>query len=252
MNRFRRMGRNPLMSRMQSSVTGAQSPAYEATYGGVIIKTTLLFAILAVSGLYTGYQLMVTGQIQGGVWTLIGSSIGAFIAVIIASVKPNLAPFFSIIYALLQGVFLGAISAIYTIAYGDMIVPTALISTGGVFMAMLLLYKSGVISVGPMFRRVLFTMLGGIMLTYLFLILGGLFGFLDRGAFFASDLYLLIVVVSAGVAALFLLIDFDNIRQLVDVGADKQYEWMLSLSLVVTVVWLYIELLKLLAILRER
>ncbi|MFW5913969.1 MAG: Bax inhibitor-1/YccA family membrane protein, partial [Bacillota bacterium] len=138
----------------------------------------------------------------------------------------------------------------YTLAYGDMIVPTALVSTGGVFAAMLLLYKSGVITVGPMFRRVLFTMLLGIVFTYLFLFIAGFFGFFETAL--GMDIYLLIVIVSAAVASLFLLIDFDNIKQLVDAGADKQYEWILSLSLVVTVVWLYIELLKLLAILRER
>ena len=246
-SRFRRMGRNPLMSRVQGTVTGAQSAAYQASYSGVVMKTTLLFALLGLSGLYTGYQLITTGQIQGGIWTLIGSAIGAFIAVIIATMKPRLAPFFSVIYALLEGVFLGAISAIYTLQFGDMIVPTALVSTGGVFMAMLLLYKSGVITVGPMFRRVMFTMLVGVMITYLFMFIAGFFGFFESAL--GMNIYLVIVIISAGLAAFFLLIDFDNIKNLVDAGADKQYEWVLSLSLVVTVVWLYIELLKILAIL---
>ncbi|MFP4077972.1 MAG: Bax inhibitor-1/YccA family protein [Candidatus Izemoplasmataceae bacterium] len=238
------------MSRMQKNITGAQSQAYQASYAGVVMKTTLLFGLLALSGVYTGYQLITTGQIQGGIWTLLGAMIGAFISVIIASLKPNLAPFFSVVYTLLEGVVLGSISAIYTIVYGDMIVPTALVSTGGVFLAMLLLYKSGAITVGPMFRRVLFTMLLGILLTYLFMFIAGFFGFFETAL--GMDIYLLVVILSAGVASFFLLIDFDNIKQLVDAGADRQYEWILSLSLVVTVVWLYIELLKLLAILRER
>lgn len=241
------MGRNPLMSRVEGTVTGAQSAAYQASYAGVVLKTTLLFALLGLSGFYTGYQLIETGQLQGGVWTLFGSAIGAFIAVIIATVKPRLAPFFSIIYALLEGVFLGAISAIYTLQFGDMIVPTALVSTGGVFVAMLLLYRSGIITVGPLFRRILYTMLVGIMITYLFMFIASFFGFFESA--FGMDIYLLVVIISAGLAAFFLLIDFDNIKSLVDAGADKQYEWVLSLTLVVTVVWLYIELLKILAIL---
>lgn len=245
--RFRRMGRNPLISRVGKTVTGAQSAAYQASYAGVVMKTTLLFAVMGLSGFYTGYQLMQTGQIQGGIWTLLGSLIGAFIAMMIATLKPRLAPFFSVVYALLEGVVLGAISAIYTLQFGDMIVPTALVSTGGVFLAMLLLYRSGIITVGPLFRRILFTMLVGIMITYIFMFIAGFFGFFESAL--GMDIYLLVVIISAGLAAFFLLVDFDNIKELVDAGADKQYEWVLSLSLVVTVVWLYIELLKILAIL---
>ncbi len=245
--RFKSVGRNPMMRTVGKQVR-SHSDEFGASYSGVIMKTTFLLALLALSGLYTAYNLMTTGSIQGGVFTLIGSAIGAFIAAMIATFKPNLAPFFSIVYALLEGVVLGAISGIYTIVYGDMIVPTALMATGGVFVAMLLLYKSGIIRVGPTFRRIMYSLLLGVMFTYLFLFIFSMFGSFNM----TSNLYLFVVIASAGIASFFLLIDFDNISELVESGADKQYEWVFSLSLILTIVWLYIELLKLLAILRER
>lgn len=247
--RFRNVGRNPMMRTVGKQVR-SESSEYGASYSGVILKTTFLLALLAISGLYTAYNLMTTGNIQGGIITLIGSAIGAFIAAMIAMYKPNVAPFFSVVYALLEGVVLGAISGIYTLEYGDMIVPTALMATGGVFVAMLLLYKSGIIRVGPMFRRIMYSLLLGVVFTYLFLFIAGFFGFFESAL--GMDIYLLVVIASAGIASFFLLIDFDNISELVESGADKQYEWVFSLSLILTIVWLYIELLKLLAILRER
>jgi uncharacterized YccA/Bax inhibitor family protein len=247
--RFKNVGRNPMMRNIGNKVQ-SQSSEFSATYSGVIMKSTFLLALLGLSGLFTAYNLMTTGSVQGGIFTLIGAAIGAFISAMIAMYKPNLAPIFSVVYALLEGVVLGAISGIYTLAYGDMIVPTALMATGGVFVAMLLLYRSGIIRVGPMFRRIMYSLLLGVMFTYLFLFIAQFFGFFESAI--GMDIYMLVVIASAGIASFFLLIDFDNISELVKSGADKQYEWVLSLSLILTIVWLYIELLKLLAILRER
>ena len=239
--RFRSV--NPVIGRMEKS-TGYVSE-YSATYKGVIMKSGLLLLIMFVMGSFSMFSLLETGTITGGIFAMIGAPILAFICLIVAMRKPDLAPIFAIAYAMLQGTFLGVISGMYTLMVGDAIVGTALLATGGVFMAMLFLYRSGVIRVTSMFRKVMFTALLGLVFTSLIMV--ALF-FLNAFTPNMMGLYTVIVVISVIVASLYLIIDFDNITNLVEAGADRQYEWVFSLGLMVTVVWLYVELLRLLFI----
>lgn len=234
---------NPVLSRIEKD---AYSSSNAATYTGVTLKSAVLMAVTVLAAAFSMFTLIETGSINGGVGMLIAAPIIAFISVMIAMSKPNLAPIFSFIYAMFQGTFLGVISGIYTIQFGDGIVGTALIATAGVFFSMLFLYRSGLIRVTDRFRRILFTALLGILVSSIFLLIASLFtGGLGEGMFV---FYTMIVVVSVIVASLYLVVDFDRINQVVSSGADKSNEWLLSLSLLVTVVWLYIELLRLIAI----
>ncbi len=235
---------NPMMRNMQKNATVASSTA--ATYSGVVFKSTLLLLIMLLIGSFTASLLIESGQIIGGIGLLIGAPIIAMIAVFVAMFKPHLAPFFSFVYAIMQGAFLGVIAGIYTIQFGDHIVSTAILATGGVFLAMLFLYRSGIIRVGSMFRRIMFSMLVGLILANLFIFIMSLFGADIYGNMFG--LYLAVVVLGVVLASIFLLIDFDNITQMVEASVDKRYEWMLSLSLIITIVWLFVEMLRLLAI----
>jgi len=234
---------NPMLSRIEKD---AYVSSHAATYKGVILKSTLLMAVTILAGAFSMFTLLETGNINGGIVMLIASPIIAFISAMVALSKPSLAPFFSFIYAMFQGTFIGAISGIYTIEFGDGIVGTALIATAGVFFAMLFLYRSGIIKVTDRFRKIMFTALLGIFLSSITLFFISIFsGGLSSGMF---GFYALIVVVSTIVASLYLIIDFDRVNQVVSSGADKSYEWTLSLSLLITVVWLYVELLRLIAI----
>ena len=115
---------------------------------------------------------------------------------------------------------------------------------------MLVLYNTGIIRVGTFFRRFMMSMLFGLIGASLLMLILVLFSGGFTGGLYT--MYVGIVVVSCIISALYLLIDFDNISNLVSAGAGKEYEWSLSLGLTVTIVWLYIELLRLVAIISRR
>ena len=123
----------------------------------------------------------------------------------------------------------------------------ALIGTFGVLAGMLFLYTTGIIRVGPFFKRALFSMMIGILLASVVLFILGLTG---SSAF--EGFYIAVVLISVVVSSLYLLVDFDRITHYVQSNAPKEYEWSLSLGLVVTIVWVYIELLRLFAILASK
>ncbi len=247
---MRFMGSNPVVKRAQQEGYAAGT-AGAATYGGIIRKLSILFALLAGSGVMSAAYVFDYGFTPGVTIGMVVAIIVALISVIVATVSTRLAPVFSIVYVLSKGFALGAISSVYAISLGNHIVSTALMSTGGVFLAMFFLYKSGIITVGPIFRRVMFTALVGLVFASLFMM--GFFMFAGAGlGNIGLEIYAVIVVVAVVLSSLFLLIDFDNIQKAVEGGADAKYEWMLSLGLVVTVVWLYLELLRLIALLNAR
>ncbi|MGS0972534.1 MAG: Bax inhibitor-1/YccA family protein [Candidatus Izemoplasmataceae bacterium] len=217
-----------------------------ATYSGVVIKTGILLAIIAGVAMYFGSTLDFTGDIGGAIFTIILAPIVAIIMVIMAHRNTQMAWAFSLIYAAAEGIFLGFISGLYAYLYGNDIVLTALVATFGVLSAMLFLYSSGVIRVGTTFRRFMMSALFGLIGASLFLFIFAIFGGLNTQI--GYSLYVGIVLISVVVSSLFLLVDFDNVTKLVNAGASKDYEWSLSLGLVVTIVWLYIELLRLIAI----
>lgn len=229
--------------------TGESS--YQATYGGVSLKTGLLLAIVAIVALFSASQLegMFENPTQLLVF-LIASPILAIISVVVAHRKPHVAFIFAPLYAICEGVFLGVISALYAMIYGDAVVTTALTATFGVLGTMLFLYSTGIIRVGTFFRRFMMSALIGLIGASLLLLVVTLVS----GGFTAGTygLYIGIVVISVIISSLFLLIDFDNISNYVESGAGKEYEWSLALGLTVTIVWLYIELLRLVAILSRR
>ena len=239
--RFR--GANPVYSRI-GEMYGESD--YSATYGGVTKKTALLLAIIASVAFYFGSSLNFTTNLNSAFITIIIAPIIAIISIFLAHRNLELAWMFSLIYPTMEGVFLGFISALFTYFFGSDIVMMALLATFGVLAGMLFLYSTGLIRVGNFFRRAMFSMLLGLLFAGIILIMMSLFGGLNST--FGYNFYFGIVVLSVIVSSLYLLVDFDNITNLVEAGADKKYEWMLSLGLVVTIVWLYIELLRFIAI----
>lgn len=222
-----------------------------ATYTGVVTKSAFILAIVALTALYTGsiFPSIITSM-PTLLGILIGAPIIAIISVIIVHKNPALGALFSFLYAVCEGLFLGVISTIYALQFGGDIILSALTVTFGVVFAMLFLYRSGIIRVGPFFRRLMTSMLFGLIFSSLFLFIIVMISGGFTGVTFG--LYTGIVVISVIIATFYLLIDFDNITQLVESGASKEYEWSLSLGLAVTIVWLYIEILRLLAILASR
>jgi uncharacterized YccA/Bax inhibitor family protein len=220
---------------------------FSASYKGVTLKTGYLLAIISITAMYLMTSLQQVENLNGLMIGVFAAPIIAIIMVILTHSFPNIAFFTTTIYALCEGLFLGFVSTLFSALYGQGVVQMALTGTIGVFFGMLFLYSTGIIVVGNFMRRFLYSMLMGLFLTSIILVLFSAFG-----SPINENLYFGIVVISVIVSSLYLLIDFDNVTRLVDEGASKKYEWSLSLGLVVTIVWLYVELLRLFAIFARR
>ncbi|MDD3113083.1 MAG: Bax inhibitor-1/YccA family protein [Candidatus Izemoplasmatales bacterium] len=205
------------------------------TYANVATKTAFLILIMAVSAFITIRYL---GHLTWGL--LIGAMIIGFISVIIGTRSVKLSPIFAVIYAICEGAVLGIISFMYALLV-EGIVPTALLTTVIVLLVMLLLYSTGIIKVTQRFASVM-------VVALISVIIMSVVALIFSNFFQMSGLYFLICGVSAILSALFLLLDFESIRNCVESGADKSTGWVLSLGLLVTLVWVYIEILRLVAI----
>jgi uncharacterized YccA/Bax inhibitor family protein len=215
------------------------------TIAGTVNKTILLTLLVLASASYTWLNPSTTLM-----WVGI---IGGLIAALVTSFKPNLSPISAPVYALLEGMALGGISLYISQSFGGgSIVFQAIASTIGVFFAMLFLYRTGIIKVNKKLRSGIMAATGGIALMYIINMVMGFFG----GSFLSlqntSWMMIGINLVIVGVAAFNLLLDFDFIERGAKSGAPKYMEWFGAFGLMVTLVWLYLELLKLLARLQSR
>jgi uncharacterized YccA/Bax inhibitor family protein len=186
---------------------------------------------------------------------IIAALIGGLIVAIILTFKRTLAPYLAPAYGLLEGVVLGGISAVYNNAFSKTapgIVTQAVLLTFGAVIAMFLLYKFRIIKVTEKLRSVIFIATGGICLFYVLAMLLRLFhvdiALIHQGSMMGIVFSLVVVAV----AALNLLLDFDMIETGARMGAPKYMEWYGAFGLLVTIVWLYLEILRLLGKLADR
>jgi uncharacterized YccA/Bax inhibitor family protein len=227
------------------------------TLNGTLWATAMLFALLLAAAV-VGWNLVDTRTTEFGeqevtgfpTWTLLAVLIG-FGVVLLASFKPHLTRYVAPIYAVAQGIFVGAISHAYDVQF-DGIVLQAVGATLAVFLVTLFLYHSRLVRVTDRFRRIVITATIGIALFYLVSIVLHLFGV---NISFISEPSLLGIgfsVFAAGLAAFNLFLDYDVIERGVRGRAPEYMEWFAALGLMVTIVWLYLELLRLFAKLRQQ
>jgi len=228
------------------------------TRGGVAVKTLVNLAVLVAAGAWgwasatepvaadmgSGYA-NVTVTIPGGFWL---ASFGAFFVGIFCSFNPRRAAILGIIYAALEGYVLGAISAMFD-AQTEGIVGAAVLSTVCVFFVAWLVYALGIIKPTAKLAFGVIVALGGLMLLYFFVFIASLFdwGWLYSDSF--RTIGLIVTVLSIVLAALSLTLDFGSIDAGVAAGAPKFMEWYSAYGLMVTLVWLYLLILRLLAVL---
>ena len=224
------------------------------TVSGTATATITLLMLILVSATIT--WLSIATPVAGAPvvlpigWVLGGFIIG-FIAVIASSFKPHLARFLAPIYALAEGVVLGAISRAYSEQYEGIVVQ-AVGATLGVFVVMLLMYRSGIIRVNDKYRRVVMGAMFGLIGFYLFSFVLGMFGAMPSFISDASPMGILFSIFVAGLAASNLALDFDMIEKGAANKLPAHMEWFCALGVTVTLVWLYLEILRLLSKLRER
>src|SRR5690349_2758702 len=223
-----------------------RNPGEVMTLNGTVNKTGFMLLLLVATAAYT--WSLYTPENPGAVmpWLLVGG-IGGLIVALVTVFKKTWAPVTAPLYAALEGLFVGAISAMFEARFPG-IVMQAVMLTMGVLAALLMAYKSGLIKATENFKLGVVAATGGIALLYLVNIGMRLFGFDGMGFIHeASTFGILFSVFVVIIAALNLVMDFDFIESGVDAGAPKYMEWYAGFGLVVTLVWLYLEILRLLA-----
>jgi uncharacterized YccA/Bax inhibitor family protein len=222
------------------------------TVRGAINKFGFMMLMLIAGAAYNWnlYEQLKQDTMMTLMWVGI---IGGLIAALAISFKPNWAPFLAPLYALLEGLFIGAISAIMNNSFGKPgLVMQAVGLTFGVALAMFLLYNFRIISATERFKSIVFTATLGIGIFYLITMVLRMFGVNVSFMYDSSLISIGISLFVVAIAALNLIMDFDMIEQGAERGAPKFMEWYGAFGLMVTIVWLYIEMLKLLSKLSSR
>lgn len=223
------------------------------TVKGTLGKFGFLFLMVLGTAFYAWKEVEYSGNVMPLIWVgIIGGLILAFVIVF----KQKWAPYLAPAYALLEGLAIGGISAIANSAFAEKapnIVITAVGLTFGVALAMYLLYSFRIIKATEKFKSVIITATVGIAIFYVIVLVMHAFGFnnisfLHEGSTFGIIFSLFVV----GIAALNLILDFDMIEKGAEMGAPKYMEWYGAFGLMVTMVWLYFEILRLLMKLNRR
>ncbi len=218
------------------------------TIEGAVNRTAFLLLLLAATATWTWSQTFAGVAVEG---YLLGGILGGFVVALVTIFKPAWAPVTAPIYAALEGLALGAISAYFEARFPGMVIQGVAL-TFGVLAALLLAYRSGLIPVTEKFRLGVVAATGGIAIFYLVAMGLSFFNitipFLHEGSALGIAFSLFVVVI----ASLNLVLDFDFIQQGAQQGAPKVAEWYAAFGLIVTLVWLYLEILRLLSKLRSR
>jgi uncharacterized YccA/Bax inhibitor family protein len=246
----------------QKQVSGpAATDGKVMTLGGVASATLVMFAFLLAGGYFGWISVDVGPPNPPGAANPFNPTfttpILLFVAVfaglglaIFTAFKPHLARFTGIGYAVCEGYFLGAISAYFGALYSG-IVAQAVLATAGVFLVMLVLYGLRILRATPKMVKGIIAATFGIMFMYLAMFIVNLFGVGQGFWTSGSPLGIIISLVVVGVAAFNLILDFDFIEKGVQRGLPRYMDWYGAFGLIVTLVWLYLEMLRLLARLRN-
>jgi uncharacterized YccA/Bax inhibitor family protein len=225
--------------------------AERMTLNGTVNKTgVLLLCAIATAG-WTWHLFLQSHDVADVTPWMLGGMFGGFIFAMVTIFKKEWAPVTAPIYALLEGLVLGGLSAVMEVRYPGIGIQAVSLTFGTLFV-LLLAYRSGLIPVTQKLRLGIIAATGGIAVFYLLELVMGFFGFhftsINGSGAIGIGFSLLVVAI----AALNLVLDFDFIEKGVQYGAPKYMEWYGAFGIVVTLVWLYLEILRLLSKMRSR
>jgi uncharacterized YccA/Bax inhibitor family protein len=230
---------------------GAIDVTNRMTLNGTVNRTAVLLLCALASASYTWYSFMQTRDAGSVGGLLMLGVFGGFIAALITIFKQSWAPVTAPIYALCEGLFLGGISAIFELRYPGIAIQAVGLTFGTLF-TMLVLYATGLIRVSNKLRIGIIAATGGIALFYLLEMILGFFGINFVAVNGSGPIGIAFSLFVCAIAALNLVLDFDFIEQGVNYGAPKYMEWYGAFGIMVTLVWLYLEILRLLSKMRSR
>ena len=221
------------------------------TLQGTVNKSFLLLLILMAPAFLVWNRFFASGNPATVFPWMIGGAIGGMILALVTIFKKEWAPVSAPLYAALEGAFLGGLSALMEARFPGIVIQAVML-TFGTTMALLLAYRSGMIRATENFKLGVVAATGGIFLVYLATFVLGFFGMQVPYIHGSGPIGIGFSVVVVVIAALNLVLDFDFIEQGASRGAPKYMEWFAAFGLMVTLVWLYIEILRLLSKLRSR
>ena len=233
------------------SGTVVRRDADAMSLNGTVNKTAFLLVLVLATSMFT-WSKAYAGAGAGLMPWVWGGAIGGLVLALVTVFKKQWAPVTAPLYAAVEGLFIGAISAVFEQRFPGIVIQ-AVGLTFGTMAALLVAYRSGLIKATENFKLGVVAATGGIALLYLVNIGMGLLGFEGMGFIHDSGWmgigFSAVVVV---VAELYLVLDFDFIEQGVEQGAPKYMEWYAAFGLLVTLIWLYLEILRLLSKLQSR
>ncbi|MFF0491509.1 Bax inhibitor-1/YccA family protein [Nocardia sp. NPDC003482] len=252
---FGQYGQQPYGYEQQQQPYQAAPAARPMTIDDVVTKTGITLGVVTVAAVLS-YGLTAANHALAPLFVIVGGLVGFVLVMVATFGRKQDNPAIVLSYAAAEGLFLGALSFMFTnVAFGGVggsgLIAQAVLGTFGVFFGMLVVYKTGAIRVTPRFTRMMF----GAMIGVLVLMLGNLIAaFFTPGGFGLRDggpISIIFSLVVIAIAAFSFLLDFDAADQLIRAQAPEKAAWGVALGLTVTLVWLYLEILRLLSYLQS-
>jgi uncharacterized YccA/Bax inhibitor family protein len=245
------LGSNTFNGLSDSQYGGVIDAASRMTLSGTVNKTGILLICAIATAGWTWHQFVQTRDVGDVVPLMLAGVIGGFICAMVTVFKKEWSPVTAPVYALLEGLALGGISAAVDLKYPGIGIQAVSLTFGTLFV-LLLAYSSGVIKVTQKFRLGVVAATGGIAVFYVMEMLLSFFGFQFAAINGSGVIGIGFSLIVVAVAALNLVLDFDFIERGVESGAPKYMEWYGAFGIIVTLVWLYLEILRLLAKMNRR
>jgi len=245
------LGSNTFNGLSDSPYGGVIDAASRMTLSGTVNKTGILLVCAIATAGWTWHQFLQTRDIADVAPLMLAGLLGGFICAMVTVFKKEWSPVTAPIYALLEGLVLGGISAALDMRYPGIAIQAVSLTFGTLFV-LLLAYRSGLIQVTQKFRLGIIAATGGIMVFYLLEMLLGFFGIRFAAINGSGVIGIGFSLFVVAIAALNLVLDFDFIEKGVEFGAPKYMEWYGAFGIMVTLVWLYLEILRLLSKIRSR
>ncbi len=243
---IRRTGNPGLNDKTFANLPRALVGEERMTLQGTINKSFLMLVVLLAGALWPWSQYMSTGDASVVSGSVLIGALGGLVLALVISFKATMAPYLALPYAALEGLAMGGISALLEQRYPGIAIQ-AVGLTFGVLAVLLVAYRTGLIRVTQRFRAIVVGATGAIAVLYLATIVLGFFHVTVPVLNEATPLGIIVSLVIVGVAALNLVLDFDLIESGVAQGAPRYMEWYSAFGLLVTLVWLYLEMLRLLS-----
>ncbi len=242
---------NPALNSKTFTRFGEAAAEDRMTLSGTVNKVFLMLLLLLIPAAYTWNRFYSTGTGEAVVGWLILGALGGFIVALLTVFHMHWAPVTAPIYALLEGLVLGSLSALFESMFPGIVIQAVALTFGTLF-CLLAAYKSGLIKVTENFKLGVVAATGAIVLIYVATLLLSLFHIRMPYIHGSGTIGIVFSLFVITIAALNLVLDFDFIEKGAEQGAPKYMEWYAAFGLMVTLIWLYIEILRLLSKLRSR